>query len=315
LSALSEEGLPFDDSRLSFENRPKLEPDQSTGALTYTYPLTLPPGRKGLEPNLALTYDSSSNKNEYFGLGRALNIPYIERINRTGVENLYTGDHFFSSFDGELKATSTEVRGMSLSLGGSESSGLVSVIDEPDPPSSTSTILELLEGKTTDERAAIKSTEIVKVLPTGEYENDTYGLVIDVEGIEQIDGGIQIFARAWKGTEQLGFGADGSVEIERFRIFNPPIMVPDGTKSTTTIHDHTFEVDNFTENPLEAVRQSLAHTISIVGQEGTAITEGKVGNTTSTFYPNANPESTSVDGRIGATNQAVSWPTIHDASS
>ena len=46
--------------------------------------------------------------------------------------------------------------------------------------------------------------------------------------IEEIEGGIQIFAQAWNldGT-QVGFGKDGTVDIERFQIINPPILVPD----------------------------------------------------------------------------------------
>jgi hypothetical protein len=47
-SALSGEApFPFDESRISHENRPKLETDQNNGALTYTYPLAVPPGRNG----------------------------------------------------------------------------------------------------------------------------------------------------------------------------------------------------------------------------------------------------------------------------
>jgi hypothetical protein len=83
-------------------------------------------------------------------------------------------------------------------------------------------IRALLEGKSAAERANVKSEELIKIFPTGEYTDPTYDVDVEVQGIEKIDGGIQIFARAWKGEDQLGFGEDGSVEIERFRIFNPP---------------------------------------------------------------------------------------------
>ena len=41
------------------------------------------------------------------------------------------------------------------------------------------------------------------------------------------------------------------------------------------------------------------------------VTPGKIGNTTSTFYPDADPESTSVDGNIN--HVAITWATTHDA--
>lgn len=97
----------FDNSRLNHSNTPKLNPDESMGSFRYSFPIVVPPGRGGLAPDLQLTYDQNSGKNEYLGLNWSTNIPYIERINRTGSENLYTATYFTSSFDGELKATST----------------------------------------------------------------------------------------------------------------------------------------------------------------------------------------------------------------
>ncbi len=78
-----------------------------SGALVYDIPIVTPPGRNGVEPNLKLTYNSQDQNNDsIFGLGWSINIPYIERINKNGVNNLYSGLAFSSSFDGEL-STST----------------------------------------------------------------------------------------------------------------------------------------------------------------------------------------------------------------
>jgi RHS repeat-associated protein len=77
--------------------------DQSQGSLSYSYPITIPPGRNGLQPDLALTYSSQAKDvASIFGYGWSLNIPYIERVNKTGVERLYTDDYFTSSTEGEL---------------------------------------------------------------------------------------------------------------------------------------------------------------------------------------------------------------------
>jgi len=47
-------------------------------------------------------------------------------------------------------------------------------------------------------------------------------LLVHVEIVEQrtIPSGIEVFARAWNENGQIGFGPDGTVDIERFKIFN-----------------------------------------------------------------------------------------------
>ena len=85
--------------------------DQNTGALETTYPISVPPGRNGLQPDLDLVYNSqNSQPGSIFGEGWSISIPYIERLNKSGVENLYstsTLNYFTSSLDGELVTTST----------------------------------------------------------------------------------------------------------------------------------------------------------------------------------------------------------------
>ncbi len=82
--------------------------DQSTGALVYSYPLAVPPGRNGLQPDLALTYNSQQGitADNIVGYGWSLNIPSITRLNKTGTEKLYTDNYFSSSLSGELVLTS-----------------------------------------------------------------------------------------------------------------------------------------------------------------------------------------------------------------
>ena len=172
-----------------------------------------------------------------------------------------------------------------------------------------------------EERAKIKTCEMAKrgTEFIGIYDSSQYGTKIeiigDVKAIEikkhevgdifflgDTQHGIELFARAWRGTQQLGFGADGSVEIERFRIFNPPILVddPNGTIIRESINPDTQLVvqRKLREDPIEAIRQVIAHNAKIVGKDNGKIVIGKVGNTTSTFYPDADPENTSVDGYV-----------------
>jgi RHS repeat-associated protein len=83
---------------------PKVE--KATGALVQSLPIVVPKGRNGLEPNLALTYNSQNLEDgSVVGYGWNVNIPYIERINRRGTNNLYTDNYFTSSLSGELSST------------------------------------------------------------------------------------------------------------------------------------------------------------------------------------------------------------------
>jgi hypothetical protein len=80
--------------------------DKTSGALAETLQLTIPPGRNGLQPDLALVYNSQRLEEKPLGYGWSVNIPYIERINRQGTNNLYSEDYFNSSLSGELASTS-----------------------------------------------------------------------------------------------------------------------------------------------------------------------------------------------------------------
>jgi len=58
-------------------------PDLLTGSFSHGIPLSVPPGRKGMQPALALSYRSSSS-NSWVGLGFSLNPGYIVRSTRLG---------------------------------------------------------------------------------------------------------------------------------------------------------------------------------------------------------------------------------------
>jgi len=184
-------------------------------------------------------------------------------------------------------------------------------------------IEQLLQNKNSSEKSRIKSQEISKYKHAGVFDSIEHGIKVEIVGdvtainVNGLDG-VQVFARAWKNGRQLGFSSDGSVEIERFRIFNPPILVddPQGTIIRTFTDSHTKieDIRTLREDPVEAVRQSLAHTILLIGKEGSKIISGKIGNTTDTFYPDAgNPGTTSCDGSIEY-RDAAAYATAHDAT-
>ncbi|WP_438015644.1 SpvB/TcaC N-terminal domain-containing protein [Sorangium sp. So ce315] len=78
-----------------------IEPPQanSRGTAQLSYPIEVPPGRRGIEPALAVTYDSELG-NGWLGVGWDLRVSAIEIDTRFGVPR-YTGDELYA-LDGEM---------------------------------------------------------------------------------------------------------------------------------------------------------------------------------------------------------------------
>ncbi|MBL7069350.1 MAG: hypothetical protein ISS34_05785 [Candidatus Omnitrophica bacterium] len=67
--------------------------DLATGAATMSIPITVPPGRKNMQPNLALSY-SSNNSNGICGVGWAIPANYIQRSTKDGIPSYDLSDTF-----------------------------------------------------------------------------------------------------------------------------------------------------------------------------------------------------------------------------
>lgn len=134
--------------------------------------------------------------------------------------------------------------------------------------------------------------------------------MLEIEIIESniIDGGIEVFARAWRDGVQIGFGTDGTVDIERFRIFNPPVLVPDINGKIVVVIPANEEFktlsyeERYTEDPLEATLQVIEQNISVMKNiHGSMnIVAGKRGNTTTTVYCQAAPASTAMNAIVSS---------------
>lgn len=152
----------------------------------------------------------------------------------------------------------------------------------------------------------------------GKFLSKEYGIDVEVYKVNKIPGGIEVFARGWKNGKQLGFGVDGTVDLERFRFFNPRTLVDDPNGKVVRKWEDKVTGKTITRrlrsDLVEATRQSLVHTMSLVGKENTNIISGKLGNTTSTFYPDAGkPGTSSVDGNPEHRG-AAAYATAHDAA-
>ena len=81
--------------------------DLSSGAFTYSYPMDIPKGKYGLQPDITIAYNSQNAEDSMVGYGMTFPIPYIERGNKNGSDKIFTStDSFVSSLAGELIAKS-----------------------------------------------------------------------------------------------------------------------------------------------------------------------------------------------------------------
>ncbi|MFH0857358.1 MAG: RHS repeat-associated core domain-containing protein, partial [Candidatus Magasanikbacteria bacterium] len=107
MSGSGEEGLPYDPTKDAVLSKFAVKADEASGALTYDYPLDIPQGRNGLQPSISFQYNSQNTSNEnILGYGWTLSVPFIERVNKMGIDKLYTENYFTSSLSGEM-VTST----------------------------------------------------------------------------------------------------------------------------------------------------------------------------------------------------------------
>src|SRR3990167_4389300 len=152
------------------------------------------------------------------------------------------------------------------------------------------------------EKASFKGKEIAKIKTIAKQKIQDY--FIEVIDMKAIDSGVELYARAWNlDGSQIGFGKDGSVDIERFIFINPPILVddPNGTIVREWNDKITGQLQQtrLRENPQEAILLSLTHTIKVKQQKfgSKNIIAGKIGNTTLTACPQPSTGTAPIDGQ------------------
>jgi RHS repeat-associated protein len=163
-------------------------------------------------------------------------------------------------------------------------------------------VAKQLYNKSYKEKANIKGKELAKIVTPIKASLPNFDVEVEIQKVEEIEDGVQVFVRGWRNGSPLGFGADGSVEIERIKIINPPILV----RREGELH----------EDLEAALIESVVHTVSVIGQENTSIMIGKVGNTTTTVYPAAGATSP-VDGWVRlnlSLGAGQTWSTMRGAA-
>ena len=103
-------------------------------------------------------------------------------------------------------------------------------------------ISELLQNKTQEERVVIKSFEIAKI---GSIQRELHGKYgIEITELDQIEGGIEFYVKAWQDGVPVGLGVGSRTEKEHFQIFNPPTFIydPSGTLISKSTNPDTGEI-------------------------------------------------------------------------
>ncbi len=158
---------PFRSGREAVTPKQSVGVGQFTGAMTYSYPIVIPPGRNGMQPNLSLNYSSDDKRQDsLFGYGWSMNIPYIERVNKLGTNNFYNQDKyhtfFTSSLSGELLPfeSTTDIGGF---LGVTLSTPQISPVSEIAPSQA------LIAADKADAVSVSKKTQATPVFADGDF--------------------------------------------------------------------------------------------------------------------------------------------------
>jgi hypothetical protein len=157
-------------------------------------------------------------------------------------------------------------------------------------------------------RPTFKGEELAKVAQRG--RTAVKDLELEITASRPIPGGVEVLARAWDGNGQLGFGKDGTVDIERFRFFNPPTQVHDAAlDALQTIDGVERLVRGYREDPAAALLRAVLRSVRRTGKAGATITRGKIGRTVTTIYAEG------ADGVLRKYTNGGNWSTMRGAAS
>ena len=152
-----------------------------------------------------------------------------------------------------------------------------------------------------DKRAALmaaRASEFSGLVGARDITRGRYGISILKGKVSA--GQVELFARVFRDGVQIGFGADGSVDVERFVVVNPPLLVKDNAGdvmlSRPNFSGKQIE-KRYRIDPLETVCDSLEVMVRKAGKLNSTIVPGKEGRTTYTIYSNG-----SDDGYISSSN-------------
>lgn len=178
-------------------------------------------------------------------------------------------------------------------------------------------IRDILTGKTISEKVDIITDEIVSKSRKDFFTSGK--LQLEIIDLIKIPKGVQVQVRTWSDGAQVGFGKDGSVDIERINIYYPnfEIETPDGivVQSGIRMDGVPYEIRT-KEDPEQALLNDILHTLRVKKEffvGSSKIITGKLGNTTSTFN-SVSGATSPCDGSCINAPGSSSWATVQGAS-
>jgi len=150
------------------------------------------------------------------------------------------------------------------------------------------------------------------------YFDPKTGINLEITSLNSVYKGVEVYLKATKDGQKLAFGFDGTVEIERFIVINPPMYFEDPKGTTEWIYTDDFgktTTRHLTLDPVQALNNTLVEAVQKTSKDDTNIVLGKIGKTTTIVFPDPNPETTSVDGwamKDGSAN--LTWANIRIAA-
>ena len=119
-----------------------------------------------------------------------------------------------------------------------------------------------LDGRAPDERKRVKRDAFVAAPKPARFAG--HGVEIEIVSVAPFgNDGIEIDARVFRDGAEVPLG-----NLLPFRIVNPPILVPDGTKSTVAVPfgngtTKDAQVDNYREDVDAALRSIVAEHVRV----------------------------------------------------
>lgn len=152
-----------------------------------------------------------------------------------------------------------------------------------------------------DDKAKIKGCQIAKTIKNktiSERIQSSGNYTIEIVEANPLETGVEIYARVWENGKQLGFGPQMDVDIERFLIYNPPVLTQSDTGdiiASSTDPDGNLVITKYKEDPYQSIIESLAYIVDSKNYKSstTTIKAGSIGETTSVVYPNEDRNITS----------------------
>ncbi len=159
-------------------------------------------------------------------------------------------------------------------------------------PEPTISLIEYRDAMSISNRnamwATIKGLEISKIGKTPKVRRSKYD--IEIISMEAVEGGVAVYVRAWDRKGQIGFGVSGTVDIERFVLINPGILVRDPLGDVVmregNVERGLREIRG-REDLLEAVYLSIENSLATKKQmfDSSRIIPEKIGRTTTNVVP------------------------------